>query len=609
MVLAYCSPDDEDEDEDEDDKEKDVTRITHGHKSQPSTSSTTSSQPTGGISRRQNNLRPELRLIDLDSKKEVSGDSLTVSRYERLTAGDYHLGILPPRNAAANVSSRGALGALAGIGTDVWHAAINPKSLFNSAASASARSSGDDASSVAKTGSIVGPMRPGLGRSPSVHPGLIKPGAKIFIHSPYDCILGTKRDLSDHLYWLIERQKYEQAWGLLNDNPEILSGPDAISERPSTPTKAQHGEDGRDDESVAESSYRGSHSSAEKEKRRIGDLWIQSLVEEGNWAEAARVCSQVINTSDRWEKWVWNFAEAKKFDEITDFIPTEPTTPPISPAVYEVVLGHYLQTDKPRFKELLDRWSLDFFNINTITTALENQLNFRDVREDSIEDGEKGRDWRIVLEALARLDEANGRHREALKCYIKLHDADSTFRLIRDSHLTEYVADDIPSFIGLRVAPERLTQMTEKDLEEATSEAITLLVDEAHANGLVQPNVVVEQLLAQELHLYLYFYLRGLWKGTGLDEHAGGNKDRLAMDSQDLVDDFADLAVHLFAMYDRELLMDFLKTSTSYGLEKVCGLIVGPSTCSLLIPSRPCKNVKCSTTTTSSSTSTPRPAR
>lgn len=607
MVLAYCSPDDEDDEEDNDnDKEKEVTTITHGHKSQPSTSST-SSQPIGGISRRQNNLRPELRLIDLDSKKEVSGDSLTVSRYERLTAGDYHLGILPPRNAAANVSSGGALGALAGIGTDVWHAAINPKLLFNSAASA--RSSGDDGSSVTKTVSTVGPVRPGLGHSSSVHPGLIKPGAKIFIHSPYDCILGTKRDLSDHLYWLVERQKYEQAWVLLNDNPEILTANDGASEMSSTPTKAQFGEDVRDDDSVGDSSYKGAYSMVEKEKRRIGDLWIQSLVDEENWPEAGRVCSQVIKTPDRWEKWVSSFAEAKKYDEIADFMPSELMNPPISPAVYDVVLGYYLQTDKTRFKELLDRWSTDFFNVNRIITSLENQLNFRDVREDSIDDGEKGRDWRIVVEALARLDEIIGRHREALKCYIRLHDADSTFRLIRDSHLAEYVTDDIPDFIGLRVDPEVVDQMTEKDLEEATSEAITLLVDEAQ-HGLVRPDVVVDQLLAQELHLYLFFYLRSLWKGEGLNEHSGGNKDRLVMDSQSLVDGFADLAVHLFATYDRNLLMEFLKVSTAYGLEKVCiSQFRDESSRGMLTVTRLWKNANSSTTMTSLFTCTRRRGR
>lgn len=564
MVLAYCSAED-----DEDDDASEGASTVRGHKSHPSTSST-GSQPSGGIPRRQNNQRPELRLIDLDSKKEVSGDSLTVSRYERLSAGDYHLGIIPPRNAAAVVSSRGALEALAGIGTDVWHAAINPRSLFSSGASIRSHGSGDDASSVARAGSTTGTIRPGMtGQLPSVHPSLTKPGAKIFIHSPYDCILATKRDLSDHLSWLLEHKRYEEAWGLLNDNPEILTAPEGISELPSTPTKQQGSEDFRDDESVTDSSYRAMYSSVEKEKRRIGDLWIQGLVEEGRWAAAARVCSQVLKTPDRWEKWVWTFAGAKRFDDIADYIPSELTSPPLPTTVYEVVLGHYLQTDKPRFRELLDRWPTDLFNINIITTALENQLKFRDVREDSIDDGEKGRDWRIVVECLAHLHEANGRHREALKCYIKLQDADSTFRLIRDSHLAEAVVDDIPSFIGLRVSPERLDQMTEKDLEEATSEAITLLVDEAQ-HGLVRPEVVVEQLRAQELHLYLFFYLRGLWRGEGLKEHTGENMDRLVMESQSLVDDFADLAVHLFATYDRTLLMDFLKASTSYGLEKVC---------------------------------------
>lgn len=310
------------------------------------------------------------------------------------------------------------------------------------------------------------------------------------------------------------------------------------------------------------------YSSVEREKRRIGELWISELIEEKRWLEAGQVCSKVLTTPDRWETWVWTFAKAQRFDEITNYIPMEPMIPPLPTTIYEVVLGHYIKIDKPRFRELLDRWSSDLFDISTITTALENQLKYRDVREDSLDHGEKGRDWRIVMESLARLHEANGRHREALKCYIKLQDANSTFRLIRDSHLAESVADDIPSFIGLRVPSERVSQMSEKDLEDATSEAITLLVDEAQ-HGLVRPHVVVEQLLAQELHLYLHFYLRGLWRGEGLKEHTGEHMDRLVMDSQSLVDEFADLTVHLFAMYDRSLLMEYLKASTSYALEKV----------------------------------------
>ncbi|KFA62023.1 hypothetical protein S40285_02146, partial [Stachybotrys chlorohalonatus IBT 40285] len=520
--------------------------------------------PSGGLKRRQNNLPPELRLIDFNSGAEVYQESLPMSRYERLTSGDYHLGVLPARNAASVVASKGTLEALAGLGTDMWNAAINPKSLFSSGASIRSKGSGDDAGSVSTAG-IIKPFR----APHTIHPSLSKPGAKIFIQSPYDCILATKRDLADHLAWLVERRQYQAAWELLDENPDILNGQSEDTDRAFSAPSKKHdsAEDFYDDESVAGSLHKNIYSSVEKEKRRIGELWIQELVEKGEWQSAGRVCGKVLGTPDRWEKWVWTFAGAQKFDEISDHIPSKQTHPPLPTTIYEVVLGHYIQNDKPRFKELMQQWSTDLFDIKIITTALENQLNYRDVREDSIEGGEKGRDWRIVIESLAKLHEANGRYRESLKCYIKLQDADSAFRLIREYHLAEAVADDIPSFVGLRVASDQVDDMSREDFELATSEAISLLVDEAQ-HGLVRPDVVVEQLLAKDLKLYLFFYLRGLWKGHGIQEHTGENIDRLVMDSQSLVDEFANLAIQLFARYERPLLMDFLKTSTSYAFEK-----------------------------------------
>ncbi|KAM0321950.1 hypothetical protein ACHAQA_009847 [Verticillium albo-atrum] len=560
LVLAYGQPDDDDEAESN----------SRQHKSHPSTTSA-GSEPAGGIRRRQNNPPPELRLIDLASQSEVDkDDGLIVSRYERLSSGDYHLGVLPARNAASAVaSSKGALESLAGFGTDMWNAAINPKSLFSSGASIKSKNSNDGGSSTA------GSMRPGASRTgaPSVHPNLLKPGSKIFIHSPYDCILATKRDLGDHLSWLVEHHQYQKAWELLDDNPEIMaSPPEKLSELiPQTPEKKTAStEDILDDaSSVVESvtAARQANSTAQKEKRRIGELWVRDLVEAGDWVSAGQVCAQVLGTSDRWEKWVWNFASANKFDDIAHHIPTEPMHPPLSSAIYEVVLNHYIQADKVRFRDLLDRWPSELFDINTVTTALENQLKYRDVREDSVEGGEKGRDWRIVMESLAKLHEANGRYRESLKCHIKLQDADSAFRLIRENHLADAVADDIPSFIGLRVPPHELTKMSAIDLEEATSEAITLLVDEAQ-HGLVRPSTVVSQLEEKGLSLFLYFYLRGLYKGEGIEEHTGENHERLQQESKYLVDDFADMAVELFAKYNRSLLMDFLRSSTSYAFEK-----------------------------------------
>ena len=561
LVLAFCPTEDGNEEASNNSKAL-------SHKKKPSTSSA-GSEPSGGIRRKQNNQPPELRLVDLKSGVELDTDRLGVSRFERLSSADYHLGVLPAHTAATTAASKGALEALAGLGTDMWNAAINPKSLFSSGASVMSKDSGEEAASVSKHGSAPGTLRRGQARPGpqiTIHPSLTKPGIKIFMHSPYDCILCTKRDLSDHLGWLVEHEQYQQAWELLDENPDILT---ATDEPPIMPSKGQAAIE--DDESVAESTaVEQPVSVAEKEKRRIGELWIQELVGEGKWETAGAVCGKVVATSESWEKWIWKFAGAKKFDAIADQIPSHSTPLRLPNTVYEVVLGHYLQADKPRFRALLQRWPTDLFDVNTVVTALENQLKFRDVREDSVEDGETGRDWFIVMESLGRLYEAAGRHRDALKCYIKLHDPDSAFRLIRESHLAEAVADDIPGFIGLRVAPGSLGQMTQEDLVDATSEAITVLVDEAQ-HGLVRPEGVVEQLQAKKLYLYLYLYLKALWRGQGIRGHATENMDRLIMDSQSLVDRFADLAVHLFSIYDRPLLMEYLKTSTSYSFDKVCG--------------------------------------
>ena len=554
LVLAYITPDDNKEDETQ-----------KGHKSKASTSS----EPRGGIRHRQNALSPELRLIDLNTSQEVDTDTLTVSRYERLSATDYHLGILPATRAQPIVpTSRGTLEALSGMGSGMWNATLNATSLISSAASV--RSTGSNGSETKK--STASSLRGKASTEGVVHPDIMAQGMKIFIHSPYDCILGTKRDLTDHLSWLLEHEKNQLAWELIDEHPEVISTSTAkLAEiGPETPDKLQ----AKADDFYGEAESNGDvaskliNSAVEKEKRRVGELWIQQLIKADDWLEAGKVCGKVLNTAKQWEDWVYVFVGKDKFDEITNFIPTLPMRPPLKSEIYEVILGHYIATDRPRAKELLDAWSPDLFDIKSVTTVLENQLKYRDVREDSVENGETGRDWRIVMESLGKLHVAGGRPREALKCYIKLQDADTAMSLIKEYHLVDAVSDDIPSLILLRVSKEQERSASIEELREATSEAIRLLVTEAE-HGIVRPDVVVEQLEAKKMPLYLFFYLSSLWRGDGITETQLETKERLLVESRSLVDDHGDLAVHLFAAYDRELLMDFLKSSMSYTFEKV----------------------------------------
>ena len=274
-----------------------------------------------------------------------------MSRFERLSSSDYHLGILPAHTAAAAVSSKGALEAIAGFGTDVWNAAINPKMLFSSAASVKSKDSNEGAPS-SKLGSTAASSKVAPRSLPqSIHPSLVAPGIKIFIHSPYDCILATRRDLADHLQWLLEHRQHQKAWELVDEHPEIMTtGDNLLDLPPSTPDKTQSSEDAYE-ESVTDTASRAFYSSAKKEKRRIGELWIKELVDAGDWIRAGQVAGKVLDSSERWGKWVWTFAGADKFDEITNYIPTELMHPPIPQTIYEVVLNHYLQTNKPRLRE------------------------------------------------------------------------------------------------------------------------------------------------------------------------------------------------------------------------------------------------------------------
>lgn len=432
---------------------------------------------------------------------------------------------------------------------------------------------------------VSGSMNVGRAPTPSrkpaeTNPAVASAGLKLFIHSPYDCVLAIKRDLGDHLTWLLEHQKYGAAWELLDEHPNIIQPSDdrrSVASSPTaTPSKGKDSlADFFADDSASQttaSGTRGQNSAVAKEKRRIGDMWLQQLVSAGDWATAGKVAGKVLGTSSRWEHWVLAFAHADRFDEITPYIPSTEMKPALPSFVYEVVLGHYISTDRPRFKELLDQWDPELFDITSVTHAIENKLESQDVTEDTVEEGEQGRDWRILLDSLAKLYLANGRARDALSCYVRLQNADAAMALIRDNNLAEAISDDIPGLLTLRVSKEQLSSASLEELEDASLEPVRLLVDEAH-RGVVRPETVVEQLFqkSKSYHPFLFFYFRALWQGQSLSEPSKPDRhgyNRKVAEGQAIVEQFGDLAVSLFAEYDRDLLMTLLRSSTSYTYEK-----------------------------------------
>lgn len=534
--------------------------------------------PRRGMHRRTNGLSPELKLIDAATSDEVEVDSLTVSRYESLSAADYHLSTLyVPHPKAMTPAQRSALEA---IGGGLWDAGISAARIFSSGASVlSIPGSGDASASNAST--------PGPGkRHLQLHPNAATAGLKVFIQSPYDCVLAIKRDLTDHFNWELEHENYKDAWELLDDHPEIITSNSQLaqdSSQPSTPSKKQGSlqeffADDSASQTTVSANRSNQNSAVEKDKRRIGDLWVQQLVTAGDWKQAGKVAGRVLGTSARWEHWVWKFAQSNHFNEIASHIPKKQMNPPLPSLVYEVVLGHYIIHDRIRFKHLLEDWDPDLFDINSVIEAIKSKLSAGDVTEDSVEGNEQGRDWRVLQDGLAKLYLAGGHQRDALRCYIRLQNADSAMALIRDFHLMDTVRDDIPGFILLRVSREQMESAPLSELEETSTEAINVLVDEG-CRGTVPASEVVEQLQEKgdSFRPFLFFYLRSLWRPETHERTASTAKervaaDRLAADGKIVAEEFTDLMVELFAEYDRPLLMDYLKKSQVLDLGKATAI-------------------------------------
>ena len=561
---------------------------------------------------RRTGLAPQLRLVNVVNGEEVDVDELSISRFETLSAQDYHLGTLymppPLPEKATKEQQRGALEA-------VWEASGGGYAtrLFSSGASVLSGSSSDFDKTGASTarasvaspkgGSIQGVTPTAQPRRQIVdaHPYASSSGLKLWVMSPYDCVLAVKRGLEDRLEWLMEREEYGPAWELLDKHPEVAPAAATARSRfgrdsePSTPSLAKGSLADFFGDTSSQSTGNGEgtqqqHSAARKEKIRIADLWLNQLTSRNMWEEAGKVTGKVLGRSERWEHWVWTFAQANRFDEITPYIPAAPKAiaeedavltggdgveATLPSTVYELILGHYIQADAVRLTELLDVWEADSFDVRSVISAIEARLDSGDVSEKTVEGGEKGRDWRILMSALGKLYLAAGRSGDAFRCFVRVQDADQALALVREGQMSEAVAEDVPGLLMLKVSKEQLRSAENSELEVATSEAISILVAEA-LRGTIMPDTVIQQLerRGRSFQLYLFFYLRALWRGpeTPADDndYTGPRKkfDRRLDEGRALVEDHADLAVSLFATYDRDLLLTFLKASEVYSYEK-----------------------------------------
>ncbi|KAF3910805.1 hypothetical protein ABW20_dc0103258 [Dactylellina cionopaga] len=532
--------------------------------------------PRRRLPHRANALAPEIRIVDLITASEVSADSLMMSRYETLSANDYHLSFVPPTshlpkqpgptvpNTPGTPKTGDLLEGAASIGGGLWSAGLNATTLFSSGASIMSRS---DSFSTEKAGSskkeddtprssLKGLFLKAKAKSPMEGRENV-PGWKIYISSPYDCIFATERGKKDRLNWLLDRHRFAEAWNLVDKFPDI------ISESAIEDDTDEEGDD-TDDMSITENN-KNLYSAPAKEKRRIGELWLGELMRDQKWEEAAEVSEKVLDTSPRWESWIWAFLKAGKVREITPHVPIKMLRPPIPTAIYELILSTYLEDDWAMFEALIQTWPGELYDNNAIAKIVEKKL--KDRGEVGLRKGSIG--WKRMHNCLAILYTRTARHTEALMEYITLKNAEEALQLAKEYNiLSAAIRGHVAAWLWLPVDDRMLKSATKEELEETTKEYIQLLVHEGwdHEGAGISLDDVVRELKKEDEPLLLFFYLKDLWMRDKQAAFTGvGIRGRLQP--------FGDLMVASFAEYDRRALMEFLHTSEDYDFEravKIC---------------------------------------
>ncbi|KZP04416.1 vacuolar protein sorting-associated protein 41 [Athelia psychrophila] len=329
------------------------------------------------------------------------------------------------------------------------------------------------------------------------------------VMSPRDIVLVKPRDGRDHVAWLLERKRYEEAL-------------DAIEKIQPTP---------------------GDGANGELDAVEVGQRYIEHLVAEGSFAKAARLCPKVCGQdAERWERWIWVFAERKHLHTIIPFVPTE--APKLGHVVYEMMLGHFLTHDRQALLQMIKEWPKDIYDLSVIIVAVQSTLD-RAPSSSSVPNGGPAGSNSILMECLAELYTANRQPGKALPFYLRLRRA-NVFDLIREHNLYMDVQDQALLLVDFdhELMEKRKTEGLVVYAEK--SEAIQLLVDHIHSIPIAR---VEQQLNARPYYLFLYL-------------------DALMAKDPNLVFVYADRQVELFAEFATPRLIDFLRASNYYNLEK-----------------------------------------
>ncbi|KAF5363557.1 hypothetical protein D9756_000090 [Leucocoprinus leucothites] len=332
--------------------------------------------------------------------------------------------------------------------------------------------------------------------------------------SPRDLVRVRPRDRRDHVAWLLERQRYEEALEEVEkiEADGLLKKTEIVGE----------GEEEKNALSAAE----------------IGQKYIRHLVNEGEFVKAAKLTPKVCgHDSKKWEDWIFVFADKRHLQAIIPYVPTD--SPRLDHLVYEMMLAHFLAHDRKTLLQTIKEWPREIYDISAVIIAIRSELDKADSQSRSMASPSS---TVILMECLADLYTANRQPGKALPFYLRLR-RPNVFELIKEHNLFTDVQDQV--LLLVEFDHELMEKRKAGGQDIGQSEAITLLVNNMHSIPIIR---VVQQLQNKPYYLFLYL-------------------DALVERDPHLVSEFADLQVKLYAEFATIRLIDFLRASNYYNLE------------------------------------------
>ncbi|XP_044763027.1 vacuolar protein sorting-associated protein 41 homolog [Coccinella septempunctata] len=249
----------------------------------------------------------------------------------------------------------------------------------------------------------------------------------------------------------------------------------------------------------------------------VGVQYLDYLLANQMCDQAGKLCLKIFqNKSALWEEQIYKFAAKHQLRSVSPYIPRS-YNHKLNPHIYEMILYEFLKLDSQGFLNLVKEWDPRLYNVVAVINAVLEHLLICDT------------DKNMYLEALAILYSYEKKYDKSLSMYLKLKHKD-VFALIQKHNLYGVIQD-------------MLVDLMDLDYKKT----VALLMEKNH----IPSETIVESLSKHEFHLYRYLH---------------------EFDKKNPKGEYHRELVRLYAMYDREKLLPFLKKSEYYPIQEALNI-------------------------------------